>query len=307
MYRKLVGLFSVAILTAFGSATDAFSQAQQYTSYVAKFGSGTACTRASPCNNLSAAVAITVTDGVVVCLEGGDFGPFTISRSIIIDCSNNPGNNEGSTLGDQGGNGAAVTINIPTSEFTRRVTLRGLTLWNGDRGVWIQSAAFVEIDNCLITASNKQGILDQRTGGQTKLFVKDTVITMSGGAGIVASSGAPGVMVLDHVSLVNNLYGVAAASGNNVTLRNSIVSGNTQAGVEADGGAQVTVESSTITNNNSGVLAGGTVRLLRNNISFNNQAVSGSAISLGGNVYSGNAAIGATPPLASGASGDVYN
>lgn len=91
-----------------------------------------------------------------------------------------------------------------------------------------------------------------------------------------------------------------------MTVRNSTLSGNAQAGAAADGGAQITLENSTITNNNVGVL-GGTVRLLRNNISFNNQAIQGTATSLGGNVFSGNSTAGAAPTLASGASGDVTN
>jgi hypothetical protein len=253
----------------------------------------------------------------IICLSAPGGTGFAITKSVTIDCA--------AAGAPVRGNFAVVdnvtvtvSINIPPSQSDplRQVRLRGLTIdgayssntgYYFSRGIDIQAAAAVYVEDCVISNVSQQGIYDHRTGGQTKLFVKNSVISGNGGPGIVAKSGAPGVMVLDNVSLLNNTYGLATATGNNVTLKNSTISGNSQAGVEADGGAQVTVENSTITNNNIGVLAGGTIRLLRNNISFNNQAVSGSAISLGGNVYSGNSAIGNAPSLATGAQADVYN
>jgi hypothetical protein len=303
LLRPVAVAFAVALLgTAPGRAGSL---------YVAGYGTGTACSANSPCNSIQLAINNAGTgDGIYCVTPPLPSGGLYITKSITIDCATaraavrDGGTNNGTGLYD------VVLINLPTSDSQQTVSLRGLDI-DGirsiDRGIEIQAAAAVFIEDCVISNVSKQGIYDHRTGGQTKLFVKNTVINGNGGPGIVATSAAPGVMVLDNVSLLNNTYGLATASGNNVTLKNSTISGNTQAGVEADGGAQVTVENSTITNNNIGALVGGTVRLLRNNISFNNQAVSGSAISLGGNVYSGNAAIGATPPLASGASGDVYN
>jgi hypothetical protein len=300
MFLRVIS-FAAAICI---QTTMAFAQS---TTYVATYGTGTDCTRSSPCNRYDLAFAKAFPEGSIVCLEPGNYGSIVITRSIVIDCLGQTGTNGGSSAAIDDAGFAALTINIPTTQSSRRVVLRGLTFNNAEVGVYIRAAAVVSIENCRIENSSKQGILDKRTGGQTKLFVKDSTIENGSGPGIVATSQAPGVMVLDNVSVLNNTYGVAAATGNNITLKNSTVSGNTQAGAVADGGAQITVENSTITNNNIGVLVGGTLRLLRNNISFNNQAVSGPAISLGGNVYSGNAAIGATPPYASGASGDVYN
>ena len=40
----------------------------------------------------------------------------------------------------------------------------------------------------------------------------------------------------------NNGYGIATATGNNVFINRSIISGNSKAGIEADGGAPVTFQ-----------------------------------------------------------------
>ncbi len=312
--RTLAFAFVVALLETASCNASGF--------YVSANGSGTACTAAAPCGYLYQALAAANVGDTIICLTPPVPYSVNITKSITIDCSGVRAQNQLGGVLDSDGTINSITINIGvnSNDPLRTVRLRGLTIDGSsssvlfhpsgiylDRGIEIQAAAAVYVEDCVISNVSQQGIYDHRTGGQTKLFVSNTVVSGAAGPGIVAASGAPGVMVLDNVKLLNNLYGLATASGNNVTLKNSTISGNIQAGVEADGGAQVTVENSTITNNNIGALVGGTVRLLRNNISFNNQAVSGSAISLGGNVYSGNSAIGTTPSLASGASGDVYN
>jgi hypothetical protein len=309
-------LAAAAVATVLGAAS---CHATAF--YVSASGSGSTCTIAQPCLYLSTAIGAAGIGDSIICLSAPQPSNLTITKSITIDCSGARGElRDNSAYGALGsGTRPAVVISITPSSADplRTVRLSGLTVdgenvssavgrWL-DIGIEIDAAATVYVEDCVISNVKSQGILDRRSGGQTLLFVKNTVVSGNGGPGIVASSGAPGVMVLDNVSLLNNLYGLAAASGNNVFVNNSVISGNAQAGVEADGGAQVTVDSSKITNNNIGVLVGGTVRLLNSNVSFNNQAVSGSAISLGRNTFSGNSAIGSTPPLASGASGDVYN
>jgi hypothetical protein len=280
------------------------------TLYFSATGTGATCTATSPCSNWLYVDLVSQAGDTVVCLSPPTGNSITISKPISIDCSGAGGEVRDGALTVPGPFRVGIVINTTGTVRIRGLTIDGVrttSTANYDRGIDIQYADAVYIEDCVIMNVNQQGIYDRRIGGQTKLFVKNTVVSGAGGPGIVAASGAPGVMVLDNVSLLNNTYGLATASGNNVTLKNSTISGNSQAGVEADGGAQVTVENSTITNNNIGVLVGGTVRLLRNNISFNNQAVNGSAISAGGNLFSGNAAIGNAPSLATGAQADVYN
>jgi hypothetical protein len=205
----------------------------------------------------------------------------------------------------------------PATDSLRTVRLRGLTIDGGSansegrsfgRGIEIQSAAVVYIEDCLVLNTRLQGIYDHRTGGQTRLYVNDSIITGNGGSGIVAASQGTAATVLDNVSLLNNAYGLATATGNNVVITRSTISGNTTAGVEADPGSQVNLLNSVLSHNTTNVQAFGTVRLRENDIQFSNVAVQGSgAISMGGNRFSGNGTIGSTPPLATGAPADVFN
>ena len=145
-------------------------------------------------------------------------------------------------------------------------------------------------------------------GGQTRLFVKDSIISGNGGPGIVAASQGTSATVLDNVSLLNNAYGLATATGNNVVITRSTISGNTTAGVEADPGAQVNVLNSVLSHNTTNIQALGTIRLQESTIQFSNTAIQGSgAISGGGNRFFGNGSVGSTPTLATGAPPDVFN
>ena len=112
-------------------------------------------------------------------------------------------------------------------------------------------------------------------------------------------------MVLDNVRSENNAYGIAVATGNNVTINRSVLSGNSAAGVEGDGGAQIIVDQSTITNNNIGVQSSFSVRLSNNNIAFNNVAISGASGTFGNNRFSGNGSIGTAPTPIGGATSDL--
>jgi hypothetical protein len=60
---------------------------------------------------------------------------------------------------------------------------------------------------------------------------------------------------IENTSPINNLFGVAAGTGNNVMIRRSVLSGNTSAYVEADPGGAVDVDNSAISGNGTGVSA----------------------------------------------------
>src|SRR5689334_20032246 len=55
--------------------------------FVSGTGAGVACTRAAPCATFSAAHTATDVNGEINCLDAGDFGPLTITKSITIDCA----------------------------------------------------------------------------------------------------------------------------------------------------------------------------------------------------------------------------
>ena len=105
--------------------------------------------------------------------------------------------------------------------------------------------------------------------------------------------------------MINNLFGVAAGTGNNALVRRSVISGNTT-GLEADNGGQITVDNSAISGNGTGVQAtASNIRLSNSDIAFNTtQAFTGTPITYGNNRVFGNTAGGTG---VAGAGGPVSN
>ena len=282
------------------------------THFVASTGTNSAsCTSTAPCLTISRAVSNAAPNDTVICVDPIWDATLLITKSIDIECSGTRAVFRDGTIGVPG---VSILINIPVSasDVSRTVRLRGISI-NGKagndpfvvRGIEIGAAAVVSIEDCVVSDMQQQGIFDRRTGGQTKLFVTDSIIRNNGGGGIVAAAGATGIVVLDNVRSENNAYGIAVAAGNNVLINRSVFSGNSAAGIEADGGAQVVVNNSAISHNAIGVQGAQSVRLSNNDIAFNATAISGSSGTFGNNRFSGNGTIGTAPVALGGASSDL--
>jgi hypothetical protein len=270
------------------------------------------CSQATPCATIATAFSKAGVNDTIICLGpvGSSSNGFIINKSIEIDCSAGPAT---FTNGVVAGSNALIVINIPVifSDPFRTVRLRGFLFTSYDlgiridRGLDIKAASAVFLENVIVSGSGKSGILDERTGGQTRLYVTDSIIRDGTGPGIVAVSQATGITVLDNVRSENNGYGIAVGAGNNVVIRNSVFSGNSTAGVEGDGGSQIIVDGSTITHNNIGIQSNGSVHMSNNNVAFNNTAISGSAGTYGNNRFSGNGSVGTAPTALGGATSDL--
>jgi hypothetical protein len=292
--------FRLISLTAILMAMWAGAPAHANIFFVASNGTDGACSRTAPCATLAFVLGLDVVPSA---------GFLNINKSIDIDCSG-----ARAVLRDGSVSGASILINIPAgADPFRAVRLRGFSL-NGSGsgnigkfvnvGIDIQAAAAVTIEDVVVTDMAQQGIIDHRPSG-SRLFITDSIVRNSGGAGIVAAAGAGNIVVLDNVRSENNAYGVAAAAGNNVAINRSVLSGNSNAGVEADGGAQVVVNNSTITHNGIGVQSAASIRLSNNDIAFNTIAVSGASGTFGNNRFSGNVNIGTAPTPLGAASSDL--
>jgi hypothetical protein len=251
------------------------------------------CSRTAPCKTFAGAISKTATGGEINCLDPGGFGAVTIAKSITIDCHEVFASVlvSGTNAININGAGAIVTL--------RNLNLNGIG--SGLNGVNILAAARVNLEDMMIRGFTQKGISDTRTGGGNQLFVKNTTIRNNAGTGIGAGAGATSAAVLDNVHSVSNLFGVAAATGNNVMINRSLFSGNSNSGVEADPGAQVNVDNSVISQNAIGVSAGGMIRLSNSDISFNSTGISGATISFGNNRISGNGSAGTAPTPAGAA------
>ncbi|WP_044591825.1 right-handed parallel beta-helix repeat-containing protein [Bradyrhizobium sp. LTSPM299] len=293
MYRfrslaLLVGLLLPAVLSA-------PAHAQATRTWVSGVGDDVnPCSRTAPCKTFAGAISKTAAGGEINCLDPGGFGGVTITKAMTLNCT--------ATLGSILVAGTpGVTINAGATD---RVTLRGIQIQGlnqtpapGTIGVRIIGAAVVSIEDCVITAFGQQGVSDARTAGNTKLLIRNTIISNNTSTGVAGVATGPNNIELENVSLINNLFGVAAGTGNNIVAKRSVFSGNTSAGVEADSGGSVSVDDSAISGNTTGILGTGNLRVSNSDIVFNGTAFGGASVTYGNNRVVGT--LGTTPTPAS--------
>ena len=311
----LMALAAIVALLALAPA----ARAQNAKSWVSNAGSNAnPCTLAQPCATFQRAHDQTNPGGEVGVQTPGDYGGGTtvlLSKSINII---NDGGGEASVLAASGLIG--ININANTGDV---VILRGLVVdgqVNGAVGIDIFHASAVHVQNCIIrnfeAASSGLGIVFQPTSN-SQLFVSDTLIYNNGGTansgGIrISAVGSLGIanVVLDHVHLENNVFGIqifsggvstANPAGSHVILRDSVVSGNFGNGVHAltapgKGAAFAVIERTSIVNNQqNGILAdgpGATFLLSDSTVSRNGAGIStvnsGQLLSYGNNLIDNN-------------------
>jgi hypothetical protein len=250
------------------------------------------CSRTAPCKTFAGAISKTSAAGEINCLDPGGFGAITITKAITLNCS--------ATLGSilvAGTNGVSISAGVNDLVVLRGLQITGIvgTATAGLVGVKINTAKTVSIEDCVITQFGQQGIVDARTGGGTKLMIRNTVVSHNTAAGIVLAAAATNNVEIENSSSINNLVGIAAATGNNVTVKRTVLSNN-GTGVEADSGANVTVDDSAISGNGTGVQAtASNIRLSNSDINFSTtNGMAGSPTSYGNNRVFGNAGTTAT-------------
>lgn len=207
------------------------------------------CFRSAPCGSFSAALSATAPGGVVSCADSSnDVGPVAISKSVTIDCTGN----YGSVLANSG-SGNGIEINGVGID----VTIRGLTVFAGSGshdGIIFQNGKSLKVENVQIRGFPGSGIKFTPLT-PSLLFVTDTVLSNNGsgstGGGIVVNpqSGGTAQVVLNRVSVDKNVFGIAAdgtgsTGGINMTISDSVTSGNSQDGIIAvtpGGGAPIGV------------------------------------------------------------------
>ncbi|MBR0875090.1 right-handed parallel beta-helix repeat-containing protein [Bradyrhizobium tropiciagri] len=247
------------------------------------------CSRTAPCKTFAGAISKTAAQGEINCLDPGGFGGLTITKAITVNCHEILG-----SVLVAGTNGININAGVADRVVLRNLQIQGLgpTGVNaGLVGVKIFQAGSVSIEDCVITQFGQQGILDQRTNAGGKLLVKDTVLSLNGGAGISVAGAATNNATLDNVRSYNNTFGIAVGNGNNVTIKRSDFSSNST-GMTADPGAQISVNSSAINSNATGVNGSG-IRVSDSDINFNTTAAfAGTPTSFGTNRLVGNAATG---------------
>ena len=296
----------IAIIT-----TAAPARAQNFHSWVSAAGSGFACTRAAPCNNFTVAHEATGAGGVISVLDSGDFFGLAVTKSITIRAEGV----EGGSVIITGGDFSWITVSAGGSDV---VQLEGLHFAGG--GIRIDTGGQLHVRNCVIRNNpavglNTSGILF-RPNGPGKLVVTDTAVINNGsgatGAGILIQPQAGGSarVHLERVSVQGNVFGIVAdgtgsTAGINMTVRDSVSSGNTQDGIIAvtpSGGAPigVMVTNTSSSNNTIGIRSIGpnvTVRVDGSSVIGNGTGLSfsggGALLTFGNNAVQANGTKGA--------------
>jgi hypothetical protein len=244
------------------------------------------CSRTAPCKTFAGAISKTAAGGEINCLDPAGYGGVTTIKAITFNC--------GYTLGSilvSGGPGITVNAGVNDRVSIRGIHLQGInqTASPGTIGIRIIGGKSVSIEDSVVSNFNLQGIQDARTAGTTELFIRNTVISHNNSTGIALQATNTSKTSIENVSSINNLFGVAATTGNSVQIKRSVFAGSTNSGIEADAGAQINADDCQVTNNATGVEANGTVRMSNSDISFNTTVSSGAgSSSYGNNRVSGN-------------------
>ncbi len=275
--------------------------------YLSRSGSGSSCTLAAPCVNMSIAIGVAGAGGEVICLDKGSYGGGpTISSGLTISCGDGLWEAPGAVLNIIPPAGAAVVIEGLVSDTLAAGA--GVVVVGGQGAVHLHR---VRIGNN--SSGNGGFAIDFHPVGPAKLFVTDSFIYNTGASGISGAirlrpdSGVTANVTIERTRIENNRFGIVAdGNGGGIirgVVRDSVIAGNVNNGITVSttsSNVVLGVERSTISGNNFGlVAAGGNAGMLVRNsfILGNNTGLSssggGALLSYQDNSVNGNASDGA--------------
>ena len=236
---------ALALAVCFGIlfvATTSAAYAQATRTWVSGIGDdANPCSYTAPCKTFAGAISKTAANGIINCLDPGGFGGVTITKSITIDCTG--------TLGSILFTGGASGVVVNGTNIV--VTLRSLDIngsGTGQVAVRFINGKQLNLENVTISQSSQTGVL------------------------VPAMAGAGGV-VIKNSTISNGADGIRAAWGN-VTVSNSILSGNSGFALIAETAGVINADSNLLTNDGVAVQAGNggagqasaTVRISNNDV-----------------------------------------
>src|SRR3989442_1762058 len=148
------------------------------------------CHCTTPCRTFATAHANTFSDGEITVLDPGDYGGFTITKSISID--NDSGGEASITVS---GGLTGIIVNAPAGGY---VNLRGLTIqgveFGGGTGLRFNTGFSLTITNCVIRNHTRDGI-QFLPNASSNLSVSNTLVADNGGSGILVNPFGSGNML----------------------------------------------------------------------------------------------------------------
>jgi hypothetical protein len=298
---KLTHMLALGLLAAtglFASAPSAHAQATR--TWVSGVGDDVnPCSRTSPCKTFAGAISKTAVGGEINCIDPGGFGTVTITKSITIDC----GGTLGSIL-------AAGTNGVVVNAANVTVTLRNITINGAGTGLsgvrFLQSGA-LRIENVKIFNFTQKGV-DFVPTGNSEFFIGNSEVynlgagTAIGGINIAPTGSASAIATINTTTVQNNSAGILASTVGTtaamaVTIRDSVVAGQSGTGITAQAGPALimNVDRSAVTSNSTGIVSDGANALVQLNgstVSANSTGLSlvnsGKITSFSSNVLQGN-------------------
>ena len=263
----LIALLSAIALTMLAGPANA----QASRTFVSGVGdNANPCRRTAPCLTFAGTIAKTATGGEMDCLDPGEFGVLTVTRSMVIDCEDTSGNIFASSA-----NG--ITISTPGIS----VTVRGLNingLGTGVVGINVTAASTLYVRDSVISGfqggaatgisvtgggtlvvtdtvihSNGSGIALNGSSGSVKMTLRDVIVHSNSTNGVsIGASGATTQAMIDHTTLASNTGTGLLVNGSTVTAQigNSTITGN---------GTGVSVTAGTLYSFKDNQIAGNTV------------------------------------------------
>ena len=212
------------------------------------------CSRKAPCRTFANAITKTDAGGEIIVMDSAEYGPLSIDRNIKIAAAK--GVYAGVNVAPQE---TGIEISSPSVTRVQLSGLRIISQGADSIGISFNGTGFLYIEDCIVdgffgfVASKGIGIAVLNAG---YVSVKDTTVR-NGSTGILAAQGGIGALItLDEVRLEGNNYvGLHLNDNHKATMRNSVLSGNTNAGFLVDAQAsssELNIEECSITRNGTG-------------------------------------------------------
>ncbi|CCE00950.1 right-handed parallel beta-helix repeat-containing protein [Bradyrhizobium sp. STM 3809] len=195
------------------------------------------CSRTAPCKTFAGAISKTAAGGEINTMDPGGFGAVTITKSIRIVAQSGVAG-----VLVSGTNGIVVAAGQSDSVYLEGLVIDGVG--SGLNGVLFNSGASLVVQNCKIFGFTQWGVLFTPTN-PGKLSISDSVITSNGssasfgGVKVIGRAGATSISgVINRTLLANNangflIDGTGGGGISEVTVRDSVATGNTGNGIAA--------------------------------------------------------------------------
>jgi hypothetical protein len=231
-----------AIWLAFGSS-EAYAQATR--TWVSGVGDdANPCSRTAPCKTFAGAISKTAAGGEINTIDPGGYGAVTITKSIRIIAQSGVAG-----ILVSGTNGIIVNAGANDAVYLEGLVFDGV-VGSGINGILFNSGGSLVVRDCKIFGFSQWGILFTPTTPST-IEVSNSVITNNGssatfgGIKVIGRAGATLVSgVVDRSLLANNangflIDGTGGGGTAQVSVRESVVSGNTGNGVATNSSGTV--------------------------------------------------------------------